>query len=208
MNLKRVAYTTIKEKIINCEYPPGELLNENHLSVELQTSRTPIREALSHLQEEGFVRIMLKKGIMVTNITIADMRQVYQARIELEPFVVLLAGPQLKSEDLMNFRELFLKQLHEGDMLTRLETDTSFHRYLAMNCGNKYLLQIMNRMLDENKRITIFNKNSERVEHSHDEHLKLIEALLTNDYEYSSNVMRRHIENCRDSAFACFLHKT
>ena len=207
VNLKQLAYNAIKDKIVNCEYPPGDLLNENLLATELDISRTPIREALSHLQEEGFIRIMLKKGIMVSNITIADMRQVYQVRIEFEPFVVLLAGPQLKNDDLMHFRELFLNQLHDGDMLQRLETDTSFHRYLAMNCGNKYLLQVMNRVLDENKRITIFNKNAERVEHSHDEHLKLVDALLTTDYDLSAKVMRKHIENCRDSAFACFLHR-
>ena len=207
MSLKKLAYSTIKDKIINCEYPPGELLNENLLATELNISRTPIREALSHLQEEGFIRIMLKKGIMVSSITIADMRQVYQIRIEIEPFGVLLAGPQLKSKDLLHFRELFTNQLTKSDMLQRLETDTSFHRYIAMNCNNKYLLQILNRVLDENKRITIFNNNAERVEHSHDEHLKLIDALLTTDYDYSSKVMRMHIENCRDSAFANFLKK-
>jgi DNA-binding GntR family transcriptional regulator len=207
VSLKKFAYNTIKDKIISCVYPPGELLNENLLTAELNISRTPIREALSHLQEEGFVRIMLKKGIMVSNITIADMRQVYQVRVELEPFVVQIAGPQLKQDDLLQFRALFLEQLEDGDMLQRLETDTSFHRYLAMNCNNKYVLQLMNRVLDENKRITIFNRNVERVEHSHDEHLKLVDALLTNDYEFSAKVMRQHIENCRDSAFACFLHR-
>lgn len=207
MNLKKLAYSTIKEKIISCEYPPGELLNENLLAAELKISRTPIREALSHLQEEGFIKIMLKKGIMVSTISIADMRQVYQIRIELEPFGVRLAGPQLKSKELLHYRELFMNQLDDGDMLERLETDTSFHRYIAMNCNNKYLLQILNRVLDENKRISIFNNNIERVEHSHDEHLKLIDALLTNDYDYSAKVMRSHIENCRDSAFACFMQR-
>lgn len=205
VNLKKFAYDEIKRKIVNCEHPPGELLNENVLATELNISRTPIREALSHLQEEGLVKIMPKKGILVSNITIADMSQIYQARLELEPFVVRISGPHLDSEELLRFRELFLVERNEDDILQQLETDTGFHRYLADQCNNKYIAQLMNKILDENKRVVISTKNKVRVEHSHDEHLKLVELLLAKDYEVAATLMRSHIENCRDSAFYYFL---
>ena len=93
INLKKYAYNEIKDKIVNCIYAPGSLLNEQILASELNISRTPIREALSHLQEEGLITIMPKKGILVSNITISDMSQIYQVRLEVEPFVVKLSGP-------------------------------------------------------------------------------------------------------------------
>jgi len=205
-NLKKFAYEEIKTGIVNCVHSPGELLNENLLAEELNISRTPIREALSQLQEEGLVKIMPKKGILVSNITIADMSQIYQTRLHLEPFVVRISGPRLDSNELLRFRELFHKTTDEGDILHQLEVDTSFHRYLADSCNNKYIRQLMNKVLDENKRVVISTKNECRVEHSHDEHLKLIELLLTKNYEEASRLMHTHIENCRDSAFQCFLN--
>ena len=208
VNLKKYAYSEIKNKIVNCVFPPGTLLNEKELAGDLSISRTPIREALNHLNEEGLIRIMPKKGILVSNITIDDMSQIYQVRLELEPFVVRIAGPHLNSEVLLDFRERFVAEVDQSDTMQQLETDTSFHRYLANNCGNKYLLQLVNKVLDENKRVVITASNTVRIHHSHDEHIEIIDSLLTGDYAASSMVMRNHIESCRDATFSYFLQRT
>ena len=101
-SLKAFAYQEIKEKIVDCVFAPGQHLNENRLVTELKISRTPIREALSRLQEEGLVCVIPKKGILVSTISIADVSQIYQVRLEIEPFIVRLAGPNLDSADLLN----------------------------------------------------------------------------------------------------------
>ena len=60
-NLKTLAYKTIKQKIVTCEYAPGMYLNEEILTEELKISRTPIRDALSRLEQEGLIEIKPKK---------------------------------------------------------------------------------------------------------------------------------------------------
>ena len=61
-NLKNKAYSVIKERIISCQYKPNSFLNEADLIQEIDASRTPIREALNKLEQEGFVKIIPKKG--------------------------------------------------------------------------------------------------------------------------------------------------
>lgn len=71
--LKQHAYNIIKDKIINCEYAPSALLNEEMLKEDVQASRTPIRDALGRLEQEGLVTILPKKGIMVAPLTIREI---------------------------------------------------------------------------------------------------------------------------------------
>ncbi|MEG2678136.1 MAG: GntR family transcriptional regulator, partial [Oscillospiraceae bacterium] len=70
-NLKEKAYAKIKENIISLAYAPGEFLNETQLSEEIGVSRTPVREALNHLEKENLVRVIPKRGVMVSEINIA-----------------------------------------------------------------------------------------------------------------------------------------
>ena len=70
--LKEQTYLTLKERMVDCVYPPGSLINEAQLAADLNLSRTPIREAISKLEMEGFVQILPKKGIYVTNTGFPD----------------------------------------------------------------------------------------------------------------------------------------
>ena len=96
--LKEQTYLTLKERMVDCVYPPGSLINEAQLAADLNLSRTPIREAISKLEMEGFVQILPKKGIYVTNITFNDVIQVFQTRLEIEPIALKLAAPHLPKE--------------------------------------------------------------------------------------------------------------
>ena len=75
------------------EYPPGSLLNEAQLSIELGVSRTPIREALNRIEHEGFIKILPKKGILVTEVSLNDVLHIFGARLEIEPIALRMAGP-------------------------------------------------------------------------------------------------------------------
>ena len=61
-DLKTFAYTSIKEKLLHCDYEPGSVLNETALCQELKISRTPIREALNRLSQENLIQVLPKKG--------------------------------------------------------------------------------------------------------------------------------------------------
>ena len=69
-------------------YKPNSFLNEADLIQEIDASRTPIREALNKLEQEGFVKIIPKKGVMVTGLSLTDINQTFEARLLLEPFII------------------------------------------------------------------------------------------------------------------------
>ena len=69
-SLKLQAYQYLKTKILNCEYAPSQFLNEQKLCAEMgNISRTPMRDALGRLEQEGLITILPKKGLMVSPIT-------------------------------------------------------------------------------------------------------------------------------------------
>ena len=75
-NLKTLAYTQIRRKIVSCEYAPGSNLNEEMLTSALGLSRTPVRDALGRLEQEGLVEIRPKKGVTVTPLTVTDINMI------------------------------------------------------------------------------------------------------------------------------------
>ena len=87
-NLKQIAYETIKRKIIHCDYMPNDILSEMMLMEEIDASRTPIREALNMLSQEGLVRIIPKKGIMVLPLTMKEVAMTFEARMLMEPYII------------------------------------------------------------------------------------------------------------------------
>ena len=80
-NLKTLAYHHIRQKIITCEYAPGAFLNEEMLTEDMNLSRTPVRDALSRLEQEGLIQIRSKRGIMVTPLSVREINMIYEMRL-------------------------------------------------------------------------------------------------------------------------------
>jgi DNA-binding transcriptional regulator YhcF (GntR family) len=81
-SLKLQAYQYLKTKILNCEYRPNEFLNEQKLCAEMgNISRTPMRDALGRLEQEGLITILPKKGLMVSGITEDDVHSMFEMRL-------------------------------------------------------------------------------------------------------------------------------
>ena len=70
LSLKDQAYEAIKEKIITCQMLPGDIINERDLIAETGCGRTPVHEALSLLAREGLVRILPRRGMVVSEVSI------------------------------------------------------------------------------------------------------------------------------------------
>ena len=103
-NLKQIAYETIKRKIIHCDYMPNDILSEMMLMEEIDASRTPIREALNMLSQEGLVRIIPKKGIMVLPLTMKEVAMTFEARMLMEPYIIEHYNQYIDHEKLCDLR--------------------------------------------------------------------------------------------------------
>lgn len=200
-NLKERAYKVIKDKIINCELAPGELLNEKSLIDQIGTSRTPIREALNRLEQENLIRIIPRRGMFVSDISIRDIINLYQVRENIDPYVTRLATPLASEEKLLFYRNQF-DNIKGNDFASSIQLDREFHYFIAESCNNNYLLQMVGNIYTQNHRIRILaSKLPQRIIDSTKEHLAIISYMLKRDANMAAEAMRSHILNSRDAAF-------
>ena len=203
-NLKNSTYLTLKEKLINCIYPPGTILNEIQLAEDFGLSRTPVREAISRLEMDGYVKVMPKKGIYVTDISLNDVHQIFQTRIEIEPIALKLAAPYLETDELIMFRNRF--EHDTPDIINAFRLDTAMHLFIIEHCGNRYIIDMMRKLFDDNTRIVIASKqNQVRIHNAKCEHLEILDSLIVReDLEKTAALMGTHLETCRRAALDYF----
>ena len=202
-NLKIQAYAILKDKIVHCEYPPGSMLNETQLATELGFSRTPIREAVSILEMDGFLRIVPKKGILVTDILLNDVGQIFQARMEIEPIALKLAAPHITEEEILQWKKTFLSS--DPSVEHGYQRDTEMHLGIISHCNNVYIIDMMKKVFDKNTRIILSSpQNKEHLQEAQKEHLEILDELLNQNIETAAEKMRLHVANCRNAALNSF----
>lgn len=202
-NLKNQAYNILKSKLVNCEIPPGSMLNEAQFASELGFSRTPIREAISVLETEGYVVVVPKKGILVTDILLSDVLQIFQTRLEIEPITLKMAGGNLPIDDLVKWRKKFA----EGpvDVANGFHMDMAMHLFIIEHCNNEYIVEMMKKVFDKNMRIIISSKqNQAHISEARNEHIEILDALIDQNYEHAASLMHTHVSNCRRAAVDYF----
>lgn len=201
--LKEQIYQTLKDRLIDCVYEPGSMLNEAQLAAEFGLSRTPIREAITRLEMEGFVKTLPKKGIYVTSLTFQDVIQVFQTRLEVEPIALRLAANRLPKEELLAFSRKFEEPVI--DIQNSFRLDTAMHLFIIENCGNRYIINMMRRVFEDNTRIIISSKqNQTQIHDAKQEHLDILHLLYQAQYAEAEVKMRLHIESCRQAAMEYF----
>ena len=202
-DLKKHAYEVIKQRLINCIYEPGSFLNESLLAADLGLSRTPVREAINRLESEGLVKILPKKGIYVTDIQLKDVFQIFQARIEIEPLALRMAAPHLPADELKKFQDIFSQDF--PDVQNGFRLDTAMHLFIIEHCGNRYIIDMMHKLFDDNTKVVIASKqNLTQIHDARLEHLEIINALIDKEYDKAQRLMHTHIESCRYAALNYF----
>ncbi len=210
-NLKELAYETIKEKIIQCDYRPNTFLSESLLMKEIDASRTPIREALNKLEQEGFITILPKKGVMVTSLTLSEVNMAFDTRILLEPYILENYMEYINIEKLKeikeNFRTLLKSSADPNDFGI---LDDRFHRIITTACTNKYLNISLSHVFDQSMRIRLLAGIYiwERHKDAATEHIAIINAILDHDKESATEAMRLHLNASKTAAVQSLLEET
>lgn len=203
LNLKKQAYNILKHKLVYCEIPPGAMLNEAQLASELGFSRTPIREAISVLETEGYVRVVPKKGVLVTDILLSDVLQIFQVRMEIEPLAIKLASNSLPTDELLKWRQKFIE--NPVDIENGFILDTNMHMFIIERCNNTYIIEMMKKVFDKNTRIIISsNQNHSHIKEAHSEHIEILNSLISQDYDKAAVQMRTHVSHCCKAALDFF----
>ena len=208
--LKEQAYSIIKENIINCTYAPSSFLVESELMQQVGASRTPIREALNKLEQEGLVQIIPKKGVMVTGLTLTEINQTFEARLLLEPFIISNYMDALDDQMLQKVEEETKRLLDaEPSPPDFCRLDDYFHRQISAACPNRYFKEMLAHIYDQNQRIRLFSGRDlwERHIEAHREHLELIRYLRNGQKEEAVAALTLHLIKSKEAAIKTLIEK-
>jgi len=199
VSLKDKAYNAIKGAILALKLKPGDPLVESDLAQQLGISKTPVRDALLELEREGFVTKILFKGTYVTEITLKDVRQVFQVRAVLEGLAARLAAPLFSAEELEEAEKILAAAeaaLAEGDIVLCSEHGRRFHNLIINKADNQRLQSITRNLDDHLQRFRLLSDQiSGRLNKSLKEHRKVLEALRRRDPIAAEKAMQGHLSS-------------
>lgn len=138
----------LREKILNAEIQPGEIISETYWSPRLGAAQASVREAINLLEREGLVRKEPGRSARVTKLSQVDVHHAYQLRAVLEGLVARLVTEQRADlRPMEKLIQVMCKSAAKGDQRRVIEADRDFHLSLAERTGNKFLLQQVQQIL-------------------------------------------------------------
>lgn len=187
------AYWEIKRRILDLRLPPGSAFTESEFVSELKVSKTPVREALARLRQEGLVDAMPRSGYVVTPVTVKDARDLMGLRTLLESEAAALAAA--RGSDLSRLRELDELSNVSYDPRDResvvrfLAANFEFHMAIAKLSGNARLVEALQQVLEQLERVMHLGLvATSRSDEIVSEHTELVAAILSGDPERARQV--------------------
>lgn len=203
--LRHVAYERLQEAITHTNLEAGDPLSETRISKALGISRTPVREALQQLAQEGLVQIIPGRAITVAAPSMQDIFDAIHVRELLEPEVVRLAAESMSSQqrDLMQtLTQEMENAAKSGNRAAWSQIDIKWHEILNSSCPNRLLGQMTMQARNRMHKVGADNRVTDQylVEGSL-EHRQIIDAILAGDGATAEHLMREHIKTLRENMF-------
>jgi len=153
-SLYEQTYQVLRTNIFSGILAPNERLVETQLAESLQVSRTPIREAIRKLQQEGLVTSDSSGGMRVTTLSIEDVVQLYDCRIALEQLSVTGACDYASADEIEQLEQYVISAeriapVKSTNPAKLLELDYQFHHLIAESSGNKWLVSLLEQVFDK-----------------------------------------------------------
>ena len=150
--LRDVVFNTLRQAILRGELKPGERLMEIALSQRLGVSRTPVREAIRMLEQEGLVIMIPRKGAQVAEISEKDLKDVLEVRLGLEELAVRIACQRITEEELEELEQAvkeFEEAMKRDDLGALAAADVKVHEVIYGSTHNKRLVQIISNIREQ-----------------------------------------------------------
>ncbi len=199
------AYGKLKDAIRENEFPPGYQGSEQEIASRLGMSRTPVHEAVIRLQEEGLVRVLPRRGVVVCAISADDMREIYGVIIALEAAAAEALAERPSQERLSTARELEAANkimetaLKNDDLTAWAKADESFHRLLIEHSDNQRLLRMYHTIMDQSHRARMITlRIRPRPEGSVKEHRSIVDAIKRGSPSQARELAKEHRVRARN----------
>ncbi len=191
----------IEEAILSGQFKPRERLIEMDLISRFGVSRTVIREALKRLEAKGLVRATPYRGVVVADLTVEEIEEIYFVRAELEKIAARLVLKHITPAEIQQIKKLS-KEV-EKHLRSRthqmIEVDSEFHRMIFNVCHNSYLYDMID-YLRTKAHIVRYNAWSlpHRIEESILEHREMIKAIESRDLSQFEKLIVKHLTFSKD----------
>jgi len=197
----QAAYACVRELIVRLDLPPGSALREADLQVRVGVGRTPLRDALQRLAHEGMVRIYPRRAIVVAKLGLAEVRQIFEVRLALEPAAAALAAERVtpsRGRTLCSLEADLRAAAERADVNGFLQADQVFHRAIAHDAQNPLMAEYVEHVLTLNLWLwnTYFSTHHPRSSDLFG-HQAIVDALLANNGRAAASAMHDHVANSK-----------
>ncbi|OHR66551.1 hypothetical protein HMPREF3291_01575 [Bacillus sp. HMSC76G11] len=192
-------YHLIKDSIIKGELKPGDRITELDISTKHGVSQAPVREAFLRLNEDGMVVSMRHKGTFVSNISLKDIKEIYDFREKMEPLAIQLAIENAKEQDKINLLSLFEKMVEAGekqDVDLIRNADVMFHTYIYKLANHSFMYRIWELLSARSNRVwyltsqVYFDDLNELTQI----HKPIVDSFIQKDAEQCIDAFKIHLE--------------
>ena len=196
--LREAVCETLRDAIRKGILEPGERLMEVQLAEELGISRTPVREAIRKLEQEGYVIMMPRRGTYVSDISTNDVKEIFEIRSALESLATGLAARRIEPDELETLQNLLVEiegYIAKNDIEKIVETDIKFHGLLYQVSRNERLVNIINNLKEQLARFrTLSMSYPGRLQETLEEHSEMVEAIANGDVSAARDAAEHHME--------------
>ncbi|GAB3482818.1 GntR family transcriptional regulator [Marinomonas epiphytica] len=198
-SLSDKAYRLLKAKILDNELHAGQQMIEAEVSELLQMSRTPTREAMLRIANEGLIELKPRHGMRIKSISVDDMQEIYEVLTCIESTAAALCAKKgLSEEQLSLMREAVHEMdlaLEQDDLIQWAESDEKFHRYLVDFSGNSRLNTLVGNFIEQSHRVRMITlKIRPKPTSSNQDHLDLVVAIENREAEQARQIHHSHRE--------------
>lgn len=186
--LSTIVYKKLQQDIVTGTIPDKYFFSENELAVRYGVSKTPVKNAIHRLCQEGYIVGYPRKGYMVNSISPEELQKMSLVRAQLELLAVDLAVKEATDEDIRSLQEIIDNYKEELDPYKT--SNTEFHMQLARISHNEYIVELLPRLLAMVSRVGIkCRKDFSSVSHS-----RIVEALKDRDRERARQCLLEDLE--------------
>jgi DNA-binding GntR family transcriptional regulator len=197
-NISDEVARAVRDMIVDGRLPAGERINEVHLSAQLGVSRTPLREALAKLAQEGALRSIPRIGYFVRELSLEEFEQIYDIRPLLDPEALRLSG--LPSRERMERLAALNDKIERArDPNVIIDLDDEWHMELIADCPNKVLIDLIKQITQRTRRYEIaLMREHKNIAVATANHKAIMAALRKRDLDAACAALRHNMRTGRE----------
>lgn len=198
-SLNETIYQDIKDRILKGSLSSDLKLQEDNLTEDYSTSRTPIRDALRRLEQENLIEKLHYGGYKIRELTLKEIEEVYGIRRALESYAASLATQRIKPQDIGKLEEILERSRRaasENDYTAFIQLNTEFHRFLYFLSDSELLIKILKNVWDYFYRYRRLILNEQHnLEAAVRDHEAMIAKMKVKDAEAVEKLVKEHVDD-------------